>query len=81
MTEREQAADHLKVIRSLMERATVYRTISWPTALFRRDPGRDLWRPSSILREQIAISGDGGGSRKMISEESWVLLLAGGVWW
>lgn len=34
MTDQEAAADHLKVIRSLMERATVYRAISAPAALF-----------------------------------------------
>ncbi|CAN5806508.1 hypothetical protein BH20VER1_BH20VER1_09380 [soil metagenome] len=31
--EREEAEEHLRVIRSLMERATVYRAISAPTAL------------------------------------------------
>lgn len=34
MTDQEVAADHLKIIRSLMERATVYRAISAPAALF-----------------------------------------------
>ena len=34
MTDQELAADHLKIIRSLMERATVYRAISAPAALF-----------------------------------------------
>jgi len=34
MTDQETAADHLKIIRSLMERATVYRAISAPAALF-----------------------------------------------
>lgn len=33
MNERERAAEHLRIIRSLMERATVYRAISAPTAL------------------------------------------------
>jgi hypothetical protein len=33
MQEREQAEEHLRVIRSLMERATVYRAISAPSAL------------------------------------------------
>ena len=33
MNERAAAEDHLRVIRSLMERATVYRAISAPTAL------------------------------------------------
>lgn len=71
MTEREQAADHLKVIRSLMERATVYRTISWPTALF----GGTLAVILSALlffREQVAITG-GGGDAALISERAWVL--------
>ena len=34
MNEKEKAAESLEVIRSLMERATVYRAISGPTALF-----------------------------------------------
>jgi hypothetical protein len=33
MNERERAEEHLRVIRSLMERATIYRAISAPTAL------------------------------------------------
>jgi hypothetical protein len=33
MPEREQAEEHLRVIRSLMERATIYRAISAPSAL------------------------------------------------
>ena len=33
MTESDQAGEHLRVIRSLMERVTVYRAISAPTAL------------------------------------------------
>ncbi len=33
MDERTRAAEHLRIIRSLMERATVYRAISAPTAL------------------------------------------------
>lgn len=71
MTEREKAADHLKVIRSLMERATVYRTISWPTALF----GGTLAVILSALlffREQAAISG-AEGEERLISERAWVL--------
>ncbi|MFP6864984.1 MAG: hypothetical protein VCA35_03505 [Roseibacillus sp.] len=70
MTEREQAADHLKVIRSLMERATVYRTISWPTALFGGSLAGIL---SSLifLREQAAINS--GENEKMITERAWVI--------
>lgn len=33
MNERDRAEEHLRVIRSLMERATIYRAISAPTAL------------------------------------------------
>src|SRR4051812_46760287 len=33
MNERSRAEEHLRVIRSLMERATIYRAISAPTAL------------------------------------------------
>ncbi|NIP98786.1 MAG: hypothetical protein GWO24_37440 [Akkermansiaceae bacterium] len=72
MTEREQAANHLKVIRSLMERATVYRAISWPTALF----GGSLAVILSALlffREQVVISGAAVSAEKLISEEAWVL--------
>jgi hypothetical protein len=69
MTEREQAADHLKVIRSLMERATVYRTISWPAALFGGGVAVIL-AVLIFLREQAAIRD--GHPEKMISEEAWV---------
>jgi hypothetical protein len=34
MSEKERAAQNLETIRSMMERATVYRMISGPTALF-----------------------------------------------
>lgn len=70
MTEREQAANHLKVIRSLMERATVYRTISWPTALL----GGSLAVILSALiffRERAAIE-KGMIAERAISEEAWV---------
>src|SRR5437899_11868489 len=33
MNERDRAEEHLRVIRTLMERATIYRAISAPTAL------------------------------------------------
>lgn len=71
MTEREQAADHLKVIRELMERATVYRTISWPTALV----GGCLAVILSaliFLREQAAIN-DGTVGVRGITEGAWVI--------
>ncbi len=71
MTEREQAADHLKVIRELMERATVYRTISWPTALV----GGCLAVILSaliFLREQAAIN-NGTVGEEGISEGAWVI--------
>ena len=71
MTEREQAADHLKVIRSLMERATVYRTISWPTALF---GGALAVILAAVLffREQATIAGE-AAAEKLISEEAWII--------
>ncbi len=34
MTDQESAAEHLRTIRALMERATIYRAISGPAALF-----------------------------------------------
>lgn len=71
MTEREKAADHLRVIRSLMERATVYRTITWPTALF----GGTLAVILAALlyfREDAAIAG-GDGAEKLISVRAWVV--------
>ena len=70
MTEREQAADHLKVIRSLMERTTVYRTISWPTALFGGSLAV-LLAALLLFREQAAIL-EGSVGEKGISEGSWV---------
>ncbi|MEC8942818.1 MAG: hypothetical protein VYC95_08800, partial [Verrucomicrobiota bacterium] len=71
MTEREQAANHLKVIRSLMERTTVYRTISWPTALFGGSLAV-LLAALLFLREQAAIL-EGTVGEKGISEGSWVI--------
>ena len=70
MTEREQAADHLKVIRSLMERATVYRTISWPTALVGGSLAVIL-AALIFLREQAALN-DGTIAEKGISEPAWL---------
>ena len=71
MTEQERAAENLKVIRALMERATVYRAISWPTALFGGVLALIL---SSLLffREKIAVTG-GEDAPTMMSEEAWVL--------
>ena len=71
MTEREQAADHLKVIRSLMERATVYRTISWPTSLMGGSLAVIL-AALIFLREQAAIN-EGTIGEKGISEEAWII--------
>ena len=71
MTEREQAADHLKVIRSLMERATVYRTISWPTALF-GGALAVLLAAVLFLREKAGAD-DGTLGEKRISEADWVI--------
>jgi len=71
MTDREQAAEHLRVIRSLMQRATVYRAISWPTALF----GGSLALALAVLlffRERAAISG-GGLEVDRMSEAAWVV--------
>ena len=71
MTEREQAADHLKVIRSLMERATVYRTISWPTAL----GGGTLATILSavlFLREQADLV-NGTVEQKGIAPGAWIM--------
>jgi hypothetical protein len=70
MTEQERAAENLKVIRSLMERATVYRAISWPTALF----GGSLAIMLStllFLREDLAIGG-GGDAPSLMSEAAWI---------
>ena len=71
MTEREQAADHLKVIRSLMERATIYRTISWPTALFGGALAVIL-SAAIFFREYAAIE-RGEVAEKGISEMAWVI--------
>ena len=70
MTEQERAAENLKVIRSLMERATVYRAISWPTALF----GGILAVILSVLlyfREDVAIRGE-ATEVVLMSEVAWV---------
>lgn len=70
MTEQERAAENLKVIRSLMERATIYRAISWPTALF----GGVVAVIISLLlyfREDVAIRG-GDVEVVLMSEVAWV---------
>ena len=70
MTEQERAAEHLKVIRSLMERATIYRAISWPTALF----GGVVAVILSVLlyfREEVAI-GSADSDVTPMSEVAWV---------
>ena len=70
MTEQERAAEHLKVIRSLMERATIYRALSWPTALF----GGVVAVILAVLlyfREEVAIGG-GDGDITQMSEVAWV---------
>jgi hypothetical protein len=70
MTEQERAAENLKVIRSLMERATVYRAISWPTAFFGGILAIIL---SSLLyfREDLAIGG-GADAPSLMSEGAWI---------
>lgn len=70
MTDQERAAENLKVIRSLMERATIYRALSWPTALF----GGTLAVILSVLlffREDAAMRG-GDVEVELISELAWV---------
>ena len=70
MTEQERAAEHLKVIRSLMERATIYRALSWPTALF----GGVVAVILSVLlffREEVVIRGTDADLTKM-TEPAWV---------
>ena len=70
MTEQERAAEHLKVIRSLMERATIYRALSWPTALF----GGVVAVILGVLlyfREEVAIGGADEDITQM-SEVGWV---------
>lgn len=71
MTDRERAAENLKVIRALMERATVYRAISWPTALFGGVLAIIL---SSLLyfREKLAVAG-GEDAPTLMSEAAWVI--------
>lgn len=70
MTDQERAAENLKVIRTLMERATVYRAISWPTALF----GGVLALVLAALlyfREKLAIAG-GEDAPTLMPEVGWV---------
>ncbi len=71
MTEREQAADHLKVIRSLMERATVYRTISWPTALL--GGALAVILSAAIYFRERATLDQAEVAEKGITEVAWVL--------
>lgn len=56
MIERLEAEEHLRVIRSLMERATIYRAISAPTALV----GGLLSLAAGILLYRDNGRGDGG---------------------
>lgn len=70
MTEQDRAAENLNVIRSLMERATIYRALSWPTAFF----GGILALILSALlyfREDLAIAG-GGDAPTLMSEAAWI---------
>ncbi len=70
MTEQERAAENLKVIRSLMERATIYRALSWPTALF----GGVVAVILSVLlyfREEVAMRG-GDAEVVLMTEAAWV---------
>ena len=70
MTEQERAAENLGVIRSLMERATIYRAISWATAFF----GGILAVILSTLlyfREDRAIGGS-EDAPSLMSEEAWI---------
>ena len=76
MNERTRAEEHLRVIRSLMERATIYRAISAPTALVGgllggRDRRGDLVRRSFPFRRGIAGSTDGASPKS--GSPSWPL--------
>ena len=72
MTEQERAGEHLKVIRTLMERATVYRGLSWQTALF---GGALALILSTILflREQGVVKNETEASHAFMSEWGWVV--------
>lgn len=60
----------MKVIRSLMERSTVYRAISWPTALFGGGFALILG-VVLFLRVQVAMAG-GESADSLMSDRSWV---------
>jgi hypothetical protein len=72
MTEQERAGEQLKVIRTLMERATVYRALSWQTALF---GGALAIILSTVLflREQGVVKNETEASHAFMSEWGWVL--------
>ena len=56
MNERERAEEHLKVIRTLMERATIYRAISAPTALVAGLLAATLSSVSLIWQQRAGVS-------------------------
>lgn len=72
MTEQEKAGEHLKVIRSLMERATIYRALSWQTALFGGALALIL-ATVLFLREQVVVKKEPEAEEALMSEWGWVV--------
>ena len=59
MTTQEEAVEQLRIIRSMMERATIFRALSGETALI---GGAVSMTVAWFRRNAIAGSGPGGGS-------------------
>jgi hypothetical protein len=74
MNERSRAAEHLRIIRSLMERATIYRAISAPTALV---GGLLAVATSAVIWfETSAEAGAAGPISGRLFAEIWLVILA-----
>ncbi|NNC89340.1 MAG: hypothetical protein HKN82_12845 [Akkermansiaceae bacterium] len=72
MTEQEQAAEHLKVIRSLMERSTVYRAISWQAALF--GGGLAICLAAALFGRTRMILAADGEAGPVMDDPTWILI-------
>ncbi len=74
MSEKSRAEEHLRVIRSLMERATIYRAISAPTALV---GGLLAVATSAVIWfETGAEAGEAGPISGRLFGEIWLVILA-----
>ena len=72
MSQQEEAGEHLKVIRQLLERATIYRALSWQTALFGGALATIL-ATVLFLREQLVVEKHPAAERAIMSDWGWVV--------